>query len=198
MDNYSGFSYFSFFCKSINLPILLTLFRFFLIPFICIGIITHSWDQALILFLVAAITDILDGALARLTNSETALGAYLDPLADKCLVLFSFWSISMTHFTDFTVPHWFNVTLLIKELLLVIGAAYFSMLKNNIKIKPSPFGKGANFIQSMCIIMLFFAGLYRIKINQFLNPILLFIMIISFVALLHYFWIGYKELSCEQ
>ena len=198
MDNYSIFSYFSLFCKSINLPILLTVFRFFLIPFICISIVTYSWDQALLLFLVAAITDILDGALARLTNSETALGAYLDPLADKCLILFSFWSISITHFAEFTIPYWFNIGLFIKELLLVVAAAFFGMFKNNIKIKPSVFGKGANFIQSTCIIMLFFAGLYKIKVNQFLNPILFFIMIISFVALLHYFWIGYKELSCEQ
>jgi cardiolipin synthase (CMP-forming) len=198
MDNYSLFSYFSLFCKSINLPILLTLFRFLLIPFICIAIVTYSWDQALLLFLVAAITDVLDGALARLINSETALGAYLDPLADKCLVLFSFWSISITHFADFTIPYWFNISLFIKELVLIFAAAYFSMLKNNIKIKPSAFGKAANFIQSLCIIMIFFAGLYRIKINQFLNPILFFIMIMSFVALLHYFWVGYKELNYEQ
>jgi len=198
MNNYPLFSYFSLFCRSIHLPTLLTLFRFFLIPFICVAIITYSWDQALLLFLVAAITDVLDGALARLTNSATMLGAYLDPLADKCLVLFSFWSISMTPFTGFTIPSWFNIALFVKELLLVIVAAYFSMLKNNIKIKPSALGKGANFLQSACLIMLFFAGLYEININQFLNPILFFIIMISLWALLHYFWTGYKELSCEQ
>jgi cardiolipin synthase len=182
----------------LNIPTLLTLFRFCLIPFICISIITHSWDNALLLFIIAAVTDVLDGALARLTNSETALGAYLDPLADKCLILFSFWSITLSDFAGFRIPDWFNVGLLLKELLLVVAVAYFGMLKTTIKIKPSIIGKGANFIQSTCIIMLFFAGLNGINISQFLNPILFFIMVISFGALVHYFWIGYKELSREQ
>lgn len=198
MNNYPAFSYFSFFCKSLNIPTFLTIIRFLLIPFICISIINNSWYMALVLFFVAAITDVLDGALARLTNSETVIGAYLDPMADKCLILFSFWSISLTEFGSFKIPLWFNIALLVKELMLVLAVAYLGMFKNTIKVKPSVIGKGANFVQSVCIIMLFFSGLYRIKIGHFLNPILFFIMVISFGALLHYFWIGYKELSREN
>jgi len=162
------------------------------------SISTNSWDRALLLFLIAAITDVLDGALARATNSETTLGAYLDPLADKCLILFSFWSLSFCNFSCFKIPDWFNVALLTKELLLVLAAAYFGMVRNSIKIKPSIIGKGANLIQSICVAMLFFAGLYGINIGHFLNQILFFILIISFGALLHYFWIGYKELKHED
>lgn len=191
------FWYFSFFCKNFNIPTLLTLFRFFLIPFICMSITAHFWNRALVLFLVAVITDVLDGSLARLTNSETTIGAYLDPLADKCLILMSFWSMSLGNCFDFKIPDWFKIGLLAKELLLVMAVAYFGMLKNNIKIKPSIFGKGANFIQSMCIILLFIWELYGIKVGQFLNLILSFIIIINFGALFHYFWFGYKELSCE-
>lgn len=195
MNNYSIFSHFSFFCKTLNVPILLTIFRFFLIPFICISVLTNSLNTALLLFLIAAITDVLDGALARLTNSETTIGAYLDPLADKCLILFSFWAISLSNMSYFKIPLWFNIALLIKELILILAVAYFGVLKNNIKIKPSVMGKGANFIQSGCIILIFFAGLYGIQISHFLNLILIVIMIISFGALVHYFCNGYKELG---
>jgi len=162
------------------------------------SIINNSWDRALLLFLVAAVTDVLDGSIARLTSSETALGAYLDPLADKCLILFSFWALSLSNFGYFKIPGWFNVALFIKELLLVFVVAYFGVVKNVINIKPSVIGKGANFVQSLCLAMLFLTGFYEINIGHFLNPILFFILVISFGALLHYFWIGYKELIHEN
>lgn len=197
MNDYSLFSYFSFLCKNLNIPLILTLFRFLLIPFICTCIIIHSWDKALWLFLVAGLTDIFDGALARLTNSETVLGAYLDPLADKCLVLLSFWSLSISSSMGFTIPNWFMIFLLIKELLLIFAATYFGMLKNNITIKASIVGKGANFFQSVCLIMLFIAGSHGITVSHFLNLILFFIIMVNSIALFHYFWLGYKELTRE-
>jgi hypothetical protein len=73
----------------LNLPNLLTLLRIGAIPLFLILLTDERYTEALLVFVVAGVTDSLDGAIARLTNSHTALGAYIDPLADKLLLLSS-------------------------------------------------------------------------------------------------------------
>ncbi|MEA3470793.1 MAG: CDP-alcohol phosphatidyltransferase family protein, partial [Thermodesulfobacteriota bacterium] len=72
-----------------NIPNLLTLLRIMLVPVIVIMLMRESFLWALILFVVAGITDGLDGFLARVLKQQTALGSYLDPLADKALIVTS-------------------------------------------------------------------------------------------------------------
>src|SRR5690606_37764408 len=71
----------------LNLPNTLTLLRIAAIPAILITLDSEQFGFAFLLFVAAGLTDGLDGGIARMTNSRTELGAYLDPLADKGLVL---------------------------------------------------------------------------------------------------------------
>lgn len=73
--------------KRITVSTALTLARIALVPFIVTAMIGDRWGLACALFIIAAITDALDGALARWRNEQTFLGASLDPLADKFLIV---------------------------------------------------------------------------------------------------------------
>src|SRR5216117_4078031 len=80
-----------------NLPNALTVLRILLIPFF-IGFLTYGhYLWALWTILIAGVTDILDGVIARMANQRTKLGAYLDPLADKLLLTASFITLSILH-----------------------------------------------------------------------------------------------------
>nr|HPJ97471.1 CDP-alcohol phosphatidyltransferase family protein [Syntrophales bacterium] len=70
-----------------NIPNLLTLLRILLVPLIVIFLIDEAYLKALITFFISGITDALDGFLARLLHQKTVLGAYLDPIADKALLV---------------------------------------------------------------------------------------------------------------
>ena len=69
--------------KKENIPNILTIIRFILIPFLYISVLSHHYLTALIIFTISALTDILDGYIARKYNYITDIGKLIDPLADK-------------------------------------------------------------------------------------------------------------------
>jgi len=78
------------FLRILNLPNSLTVARIILIPVFITAVIYKKHQHALFLFILAGMTDLLDGFIARMTNQKTALGRFLDPLADKLLLTSSF------------------------------------------------------------------------------------------------------------
>ena len=108
--------------KRLTLATWLTIFRIVLTPVIVIARIQGAWALACALFVVAALTDFLDGFLARVRNEQTVLGAMLDPLADKILIVSCFAVFALHDSTALAVPVWFVMMMLVKELILCIGA----------------------------------------------------------------------------
>src|SRR5258708_7877471 len=103
----------------INLPTQLTLLRLFLVPFflvftICDNLATRI--SALIIFIVASITDLYDGKLARKMGQVTTLGIFLDPLADKFLISSAF--IAFVQIPEIYVPAWMVVLIIGREFMI--------------------------------------------------------------------------------
>jgi cardiolipin synthase len=94
---------------------------------------------ALILFAGAALTDLLDGLFARLTNQKTALGTFLDPLADKFLLISSFILFSVYGW----IPKWFAVIVISRDIIVVIGCFLLYMITSTLKVEPVFLGKVA-------------------------------------------------------
>src|SRR5256885_1111441 len=92
----------------VTVPTILTCMRIFLTPFIVYALMQQQWMLAWILFVGAGITDILDGFLARRWHCQTAVGATLDPLADKILLVSCFAALSVLSI----VPFWFLMLML--------------------------------------------------------------------------------------
>ena len=101
----------------LNLPNFLTLLRIVAIPIFLIFLTDHRIGMALLVFVLAGITDSLDGAIARLTNSRTTLGAYMDPLADKMLILSAFVAFASMD----VVPRWLTVVVISRDVVILVG-----------------------------------------------------------------------------
>lgn len=141
--------------KRITRATFFTLLRIALIPCIMMYMIKHDWFVAGLLFCCAAITDSIDGALARFYNERTVLGAFLDPLADKLLVLSCFSLFAYLQPPAGSVPWWFVILVLSKEIMLIIGAYAVYMMRGTLNIKPTWFGKAAMLVQVLFILWLF-------------------------------------------
>ena len=97
-----------------NLPNLLTIVRFILVPFMTYFLIQENFTIAILLYVIASITDVVDGFVARKFNLVTKLGKFLDPLADKLLqfsALVGLWIVKL-------IPLWIVIIFFLKVILL--------------------------------------------------------------------------------
>lgn len=141
--------------KRITLSTMLTIGRIMLTPIIVIARMYGAWSVAFTLFVGAAITDFLDGWLARVRSEQTLLGACLDPIADKTLIVSCFAAFSLHDDAVLPVPGWFVITMLLKELLLCCGAVCVYAHTGYIEITPTLLGKTTTAIQLLVIGWLF-------------------------------------------
>jgi cardiolipin synthase len=123
--------------KALNIPNTLTIARIVLIPILITTIIYSQYLYALILFVIAALTDLLDGLFARLANQKTELGTFLDPLADKFLIVSSFILFSVYGW----MPKWYAIIVISRDIIVVIGFFLLYMITGAVKIEPVILGK---------------------------------------------------------
>lgn len=141
--------------KKITLSTMITLFRIIVTPFIVGAMSMQYWGVACVLFIAASLSDLVDGYLARLRGEKTFLGACLDPIADKILILCCFFTLAFVPTPLFAIPKWFVWFVLLKEFTLVAGVLGFYMLKGHVTIKPRLIGKLTTFVQMIFIMWLF-------------------------------------------
>lgn len=116
---------------------------------------TRPWliGVALTLFLVGIASDAVDGFLARRQRQETELGAILDPIADKCLILSAIISCSIIRGLPawMRLPAWFNVIVISRDVLLILGNLLLFAVRGNWNVRPSRLGKWATFSQMLVV-----------------------------------------------
>lgn len=126
----------------------LTLLRIVLIP-VFVSLLVYARPRtALLVFCVAAFTDLLDGYIARRRDARTRLGAFLDPTADKLLLNASF--VTLTYLG--ILPFWIAAVVITRDVVLVIGALIIHMLGGRIHPRPSWVGKAATFFQVLTVL----------------------------------------------
>jgi cardiolipin synthase len=118
-------------------PNLLTLLRLIFLPFIVITVLKGRYDWALAIFVIAGISDGLDGLLARLMKQQTLLGQYLDPIADKLLLSTMFLVLFATHKIPLTV----TVLVFSRDIIIVIVCAVLYATGTMRVFRPSWLGK---------------------------------------------------------
>lgn len=134
-----------------DIPNLLTTIRFFLIPVFVYVFFIVGPPQALIVFAVAGITDVVDGYLARKYDAVTDWGKLMDPLADKMMTLMAVVCLVIRRYIPIPVI----VILFFKELIMVLGAV-FILRKKKIVVMSDKFGKTAAVIFSLAVGLMFF------------------------------------------
>src|SRR5690242_17297421 len=133
----------------LNLPNSLTLLRLFSIP-IFLGLLGYRhYRAALYVFGFAALTDSLDGTVARWFDAKTELGAFLDPFADKLMLVSAFVVLTV----DGNFPPWMLGIVIIRDIVIVFG--YFALsffISERIPVRPSYIGKASTFFQLGCVV----------------------------------------------
>jgi cardiolipin synthase len=120
----------------------LTILRMLLIPVFALFVIYDYMGWALCIFLIAALTDALDGLLARRSGQKTTLGAWLDPVADKLLVatMFIVLTLPLAHLVA-KIPVWLTVLVLSRDIGIVATVAIVNLAIGRRTFRPSVFGK---------------------------------------------------------
>lgn len=174
------------------LPTLCTLLRIALTPCIVMAMLSNHWLIAFSLFIIAGITDVADGFFARLFNCQSFLGACLDPLADKLLLISCFVTLSIFSTPLFSIPSWFVLLIVIKEFIILAGAA-FLLQQRIVTIEPTSLSKRTTFMQLLFITWLFSCYFFQwVPIKTF-NGILIILSLLIIICLLQYIVIGYKK-----
>lgn len=146
---------------------------------------------ATILFILSGLTDLLDGTIARYLDQETVLGSYLDPIADKLLVLSIYFTLSTLPNKFFIIPKWFIIISLIKETILIIGSLYLYFRTGYLKkIYPTKIAKLLMGIQGVFIVTLLIILGFEIKTNIvkiIIENMVTVITILNIIVLFQYY-----------
>ena len=150
--------------SQITVPNALSLLRLALIPVFVKVSLEREFAVAFVIFLAAALTDALDGWIARRFNQRSRLGAYLDPAADKTMMLATYVVFTLPGVADPALPIWLTFTVFIRDITLVVFAY---LLYTRIRIKrfpPSIAGKLSTIIQVIALAA-------TVAANTFLGPL---------------------------
>jgi cardiolipin synthase len=166
----------------------LTLLRMFLIPGFVILVVYGYLGWALIVFSIAGLTDGLDGLIARRSGQKTALGAWLDPMADKLLLVSTFVVLTIPGLgLENRLPLWLTVLVISRDVVIVVTVAVINLAMGPRTFKPTIYGKTATaiYILTAVVAMLFnYLGYHSPVVDVFVYASLL----ITLVSGLHYIW----------
>ena len=132
-----------------NLPNLLTTLRLLLLPLFLLLLVYRRPGPALAVLLLAALSDALDGLLARWLNQKTAIGSFLDPLADKLLSVSGFVALTLIG----PIPPWFVIVVISRDVLISLGALVLYLHDGRLEIAPSLTGKAAMLGQFATLVL---------------------------------------------
>ena len=163
-----------------NVPNILSMIRILLVPIVAVLIGYDNMVPALILFLVACATDLLDGQIARKNGLITKVGMWLDPLADKLMAV----TVVIMFTVKGIIPLFVVIVLLSKELLMIIGGAV--LIKKGINVPANKFGKIASFLLNVSIASGF---LYQVFTPYYLYAIYVALGLMV-IALIQYAYIN--------
>jgi cardiolipin synthase (CMP-forming) len=178
---------------SLTIPNLITLFRIILTPLFIIFLIQGNYRKALVVFILAGVSDLADGLIARTWQQKSRLGSYLDPLADKILMAASFVTLSIYH----QIPPWLTVVVLSRDVVLALGVVIFRLADIPLVVRPSLAGKWTTTFQ---LITVGFVLLNKIwAFPALVLPVFFWVTgILTIVSGLQYFYGAIKQMNMFQ
>ena len=181
------------FTHLLNIPNFLTLCRLGSIPIFLTLLSRHRYTAALYVFIAAAVTDALDGTVARLFNSRTELGAFLDPFADKLMLVSAFVVLTL----EGQFPGYLLSVVAIRDSVIAVGYLMISFFTGErVPVRPSYLGKLSTFLQLACVI----AVLAQCDDNfpAYFNALLIATVAVTAGSGIHYFYRGLVWLRSRE
>jgi cardiolipin synthase (CMP-forming) len=153
----------------VNIPNIITMFRILLVPLLVIFLMEGRAGMAFLVFVVAGISDALDGFIARMFKQKTIFGAYLDPIADKLLLNTSYVVLAIFG----VLPGWLAVLVVSRDIIIISGFGILLLNGRNFEIKPSYYSKMTTLVQLVTIS--FFLGYEYLGDHLFIGFFLVYI-----------------------
>ena len=166
-----------------NLPNILSVFRLFVTSFFIIAIYYGRFKLALALFVLQGVTDLLDGLLARLLKAKTSLGAYLDPLADKVMLVSSYIVLCIIDI----MPLWVTAIVLLRDIIVPAGFLLLYKLSYKMEVSPSLLGKITTFCQIITVAYVLWSDVRSYEEMFFYTT-----AFVTAVSGLHYIYVGLR------
>jgi cardiolipin synthase len=148
---------------SFTIPNLLSLLRMALVgPFI-VALINGQAKRALLIVVIAGVSDALDGFIARFFNQQSLLGSYLDPLADKLLVTAAYIVLAVPGLSHggFQIPVWVAVMVIARDVLLVVVALVLYLAAGVRRFPPSLLSKATTVFQFAAVVVVLLSAIWR-------------------------------------
>jgi len=163
-----------------------TLVRMLLVPAFVILVVYGHLGSALLVFMLAGLTDLLDGLIARWSGQQSTLGAWLDPMADKLLALSTFIVLTIPGLgLANRLPIWLTVMIIMRDVVIVATVAIVNLAVGRRTFRPSIFGKiaTATYMMTVVVAMFFnYLGYHSMIVDSFVWASLA----ITLISSLHY------------
>jgi cardiolipin synthase (CMP-forming) len=178
---------------NLTIPNIITLIRILLTPLFIIFLIQGNYGKALLIFILAGMSDLADGLIARTWQQKSRLGSYLDPLADKLLVAASFVTLSIYH----QIPSWVTVVVLSRDVALALGVLIFRLADFPLIIRPSLVSKWTTTFQLTTIGFVLLSKI--LPIHTLILMIFFWVTgVLTTISGIHYLYNGIKMMNVFQ
>jgi cardiolipin synthase len=190
--------------RIITLPNVLTIFRMALTPVFVSLLFYQKFVWALAAFVVAGITDGLDGLLARRFQQQSELGRILDPIADKMMLVTSFVVLSMRGVfptpmpKHLPVPFWVTITVISRDIFILVGAAAINMVSGFRAFRPSFLGKVSTVVQIIAVAAVILAAQTRMGTGYYLPTIYTSVFTLALLSGIHYIFFVSRLLNEDR
>jgi cardiolipin synthase (CMP-forming) len=176
-------------------PNQLTLLRMLFLPFIVISLVDEHYTTALILFVLAGMSDGLDGLLARKLHQQTLLGQYLDPIADKLLLSTLFLVLSILH----KIPWKYTVLVFGRDIAILVTSAVLYTIAGLRNFKPSIFGKANTCAQIAAVFFVMLFEIHQVRAVWIARTVMLWAtLIFTVISWLHYTFLVQTRLKAAH
>jgi len=132
-----------------TVPNLITIIRMILTPIFVIYIINDELITGLVILIITGLSDGIDGLVARLFNQKSKLGSYLDPMADKIILISAFIALSIRGF----LPSWLTVMVISRDIMILMGVSILFLTGTEIDIRPAISSKITTCLQFFTVIL---------------------------------------------
>ena len=177
----------------LTIPNLITLFRIILTPLFIIFLIQGNYRKALVVFILAGVSDLADGLIARTWHQKSRLGSYLDPLGDKLIMAASFVTLSIYH----QIPSWLTVVVLSRDVILAVGVVIFRLADIPLVVRPSLAGKWTTTFQLVTIGFVLLNKIWAFP--PLVLPVFFYVTgALTTISGLQYFYRGIKQTNMFQ
>jgi cardiolipin synthase len=170
-----------------QIPNLLTLGRIATVPVLILFLRDGRYGAALVIFLVAGITDGLDGWIAKRFDSVTRLGAILDPLADKMLIVSTYVMLVLSG----DLPFWLLLLIAFRDLGIIGGVLVLHTLQGEIEMRPSMISKINTFLQISLVVLIMVERVELVMLGALTDGLLWAVALTTVASAFHYvyFWL---------